>query len=73
MAPALCQTCVHFVPKNRSCVAAKVTYSAIRARRDDDMCGPWAELYKPLPGMTGARVNAILEAEMQEWSTPQKK
>jgi hypothetical protein len=34
-------------------------------RTDEKRCGPAAARYKPLPGMNGAQVNALLEAEMR--------
>lgn len=71
--PELCKHCAHYVPLHKTCTTSVVAMSkttkyydfAKSVRLDSARCGPAAARYTALPGMTGAEVNKLLEAEMR--------
>jgi hypothetical protein len=71
--PELCKHCIHYVPAHKTCTTSVVALTkttkyydfAKSVRTDEKRCGPAAARFKPLPGMTGAQVNELLEADMR--------
>ena len=71
--PELCKHCANYVPQHKTCTTSVVAVSktakyydfAKSVRMDSARCGPEATRYRALPGMTGAEVNELLEAEME--------